>query len=407
MKSEEMNMVDVNNFDLNAIDRAFIENPFPTLKALREQDPVHFNPDGSVFLTRHGDVLKLYQNRAMLSDKKEAFGKKFGDGPLFEHHTTSLIFNDPPYHTIVRKLLSAAFTPRKVSELEVLIEGIVDRLLDRLEDAREFDFITTFAMALPTEIISFMLGIPPEHRHRLRGFSLAILGALDPVVSPERMAAGNAAVTEFSELLTDLIAHRRKNPEGGAQGEVLDSLIFGEVDGRALTQPELIQNCIFLLNAGHETTTSLMGNAVAILLDNPDQHQRLRDTPEMITTAVEEFLRVLSPLQIGNRSADEDIRLGGVLVPKGTYIHTSIAGANRDPLVFEDPESVDLSRKKNKHLAFSTGIHVCLGATLARIEGRVAIGKLVQRFPGLAANGPAEVMGLARFRGYNSLPVRI
>ncbi|MFT7522911.1 MAG: cytochrome P450, partial [Candidatus Paceibacteria bacterium] len=348
-----------------------------------------------------------YQNRAMLADKKVAFGKKFGDGPLFKHHTTSLIFNDPPYHTIVRKLLAAAFTPRKITELEVLIEGIVDRLLDQLEDAREFDFVTAFATALPTEIISFMLGIPKEHRHRLRGFSLAILGALDPVISAERMVAGNAAVLEFSELLTDLVAHRRANPEGAGQGEVLDSLIFGEIDGRALSHDELVQNCIFLLNAGHETTTSLMSNSVAILLDYPDQHQRLLAEPDLITSAVEEFLRVLSPLQIGNRTADADIDLGDVVISKGTYIHTSIAGANRDPLVFDDPESVDISRQKNKHLAFSTGIHVCLGATLARIEGRIAVGKLINRFPNLVANGPAEIMGLARFRGYNSQPLRI
>lgn len=407
MTKQKMDISSIRDFDLNAIDRAFINNPFPTLKALREFDPVHPNPDGSVYLTRHADVLKVYQNRAMLSDKKVEFGKKFGPTPLFEHHTTSLIFNDPPYHTIVRKLLAGAFTPRKLAELEVLIEAIVDELLDRLEDMHEFDFIPSFAMALPTEVISYMLGVPEQHRHRLRGFSLAILGALDPVVSDERMKAGNDAVVEFSELLTDLIAHRRANPDKAGQGEVLDSLIFGQVEGRSLTQAELLQNCIFLLNAGHETTTSLVGNSVATLLDHPDQHQRLLKDPEMITTAVEEFLRVQSPLQIGNRTASEDIDLGDVVLPKGTYIHTSIAGANRDPLVFDNPEAVDISRPKNKHLAFATGIHVCLGATLARIEGRIAIGKLVQRFPNLAANGPAEVMGLARFRGYNSLPVRI
>lgn len=402
-----MDISSIKDFDLNNIGAAFIENPYPTLKALREQDPVHRNPDGSVYLTRHADVLKVYQNRAMLSDKKVEFGKKFGPTPLFEHHTTSLIFNDPPYHTIVRKLLAGAFTPRKLAELEVLIEAIVDELLDRLEDMHEFDIIPAFAMALPTEIISYMLGIPEQHRHRLRGFSLAILGALDPVVSDERMKAGNDAVVEFSELLSDLIAHRRANPDKAAQGEVLDSLIFGEVDGRTLTQAELLQNCIFLLNAGHETTTSLVGNSVATLLDNPDQHRRLLRDPELITTAVEEFLRVQSPLQIGNRTASEDIDLGDVVLAKGTYIHTSVAGANRDPLVFDDPETVDISRPKNKHLAFATGIHVCLGATLARIEGRIAIGNLVQRFPDLAANGPAEIMGLARFRGYNSLPVKI
>ena len=402
-----MNVQIAENFDLNVIDRNFIDNPYATLQALRTHDPVHYNPDGSVYLTRHEDVRQVYQNRAMSSDKTREFGKKFGAGPLYTHHTTSLIFNDPPYHTVVRKLLASAFKPRKLAELEPLIEDIVDRLLDRLEDLGEFDFISEFAMQLPTELISFMLGVPEEHRHSLRGYSLSILGALDPVVPQDRLDAGNAAVAEFGALLDDLIAHRRANPDKGGQGEVLESLIFGEVDGRRLNDEELRQNCIFLLNAGHETTTSLVGNSTAVLLGAPDQHRRLIDDPTLIETAVEECLRVESPLQIGNRLATEDITLGDTTLPAGTYIHTSIGAANRDPAVFENPDVVDIGRTPNKHLAFITGIHVCLGATLSRIEGRIAIGRLVQRFPNLQANGQAELMGLARFRGYNHLPVRL
>jgi len=394
-------------FDLNSIDRAFIENPHPTLHRLRAESPMHRNADGSVYLTRHDDCLKVYQSRAMLSDKTQEFGKKFGQCPLYQHHTTSLIFNDPPYHTVVRKLISGAFTPRKLAEFEPLIVDIVARLLNRVDDMGELDMINDFAKVLPTEIISFMLGIPESYRPKLRSFSLAILGALDPVVSPERLAAGNAAVTEFSEILNDLINHRRANPDSAGQGEVLDSLIFGEVDGRSLTQEELIQNCIFLLNAGHETTTSLVGNSVGTLLNNPDQHQDLLANPDIIDTAVEEFLRFESPLQIGNRSAGEDIELSHGVLPKGTYIHTSIGGANRDPEVFADPDRVNLRRKPNKHIAFITGIHVCLGATLSRIEGRIALGQLVQRFPKLAANGDAQTMPLARFRGFTNMPVRV
>lgn len=395
------------DFDINAIGRDFIDTPYPTLKALRETAPVYENSDGSVFLTRHSDIHAIYRNKAMLSDKVVAFGEKFGDGPLFEHHTTSLIFRDPPEHTIVRKLLSVVFSPRKMAEMQPLIEAIVDRLLDRAQELEQFDFVTEFAMALPTEIISFMLGIPQSHRHKLRGFSLSILGALDPVISKERLDAGNAAVTEFSDLLRDLIAHRRANPEGAGQGEVLDSLIFGEVEGRRLSEKELIQNCIFLLNAGHETTTSMLSNAVGMLLAHPDQHQRLQDNPGLIDTAVEEFLRFESPLQLGNRLAGEDVNLSGKKVAAGTYIHMSIAGGNRDPEVFDNPEALDIARKPNRHLSFAGGHHVCLGATLARIEGQVAIGPLVQRFPNLRANGPAELLGLARFRGYKSLPVSI
>lgn len=399
--------LDIQDFDLNAIGPEFIENPHPVLHALRTHAPVHRNADGSVYLTRHADCLKVYQSRDMLSDKTEAFGAKYGQCPLYQHHTTSLIFNDPPYHTVVRKLISSAFTPRKLAEFEPLIEGIVDRLLDRVEDLGELDLIDDFAKVLPTEIISFMLGIPETYRARLRGYSIAILGALDPVVSPAQLEAGNAAVTEFSDILNDLINHRRANPDGATQGEVLESLIFGEHEGRQLTQEELIQNCIFLLNAGHETTTSMVGNSIGLLLDHPDQHQRLRAEPGLIVPGVEEFMRMESPLQIGNRLAGEDIQLGGEVIPKGTYIHTSIGGANRDPAVFDAPDRFDLGRRPNKHIAFITGIHVCLGATLARVEGRIAIGRFVQRFPKLAQTGDRVRLPLARFRGYTAFPISV
>ncbi len=409
--SEELDREGAKAFDLNTIGPDFINNPYPVLKSLREHDPVHWNPDGSLYLTRHEDVRAVYADRSMLSDKTEAFREKFGDGPLYTHHTTSLIFNDPPYHTIVRKLLSSAFTPRKLTEMEPLIERIVDRLLDDMKAEADrdgaIDFVPAFATRLPTEIISFMLGVPEEHRKRLRAYSLAILGALDPVISNERLEAGNEAVAEFGALLSGLIDHRRKNPEGAGQGEVLEALIFGEHDGRKLTQEELVQNCIFLLNAGHETTTSLVANAVGMFIDHPAAFRQLVENPEWIDSAVEEILRFESPLQIGNRLTSVDMEIGGRKIPAGTYIHTSIAGANRDERVFENPEKVDYSRKPNRHLAFITGIHVCLGATLARYEGRIAIGKLVRRFPELEAAGPAVRMPLARFRGYNSLPVKI
>ncbi len=396
------------DFDLNTIGPDFIADPHPTLARLRATSPVHRNADGSVYLTRHDDCLATYRSRDMLSDKTEAFGAKFGECPLKTHHTTSLIFNDPPYHTTVRKLISAAFTPRKLTEMERMVSAIVDRLLDRVEDLGDLDLIADFAMMLPTEIISVMLGVPEAYRAQLRGYSIAILGALDPVVPPDRIAAGNRAVEEFGAILSDLIDHRRAHPDAGGEGEVLEALIFGEHDGRRLTQAELVQNCIFLLNAGHETTTSLVSNAIGLLLDHPGEHRRLLDNPGLIGTAVEECLRVESPLQIGNRLAGEDIALpSGATLPKGTYVHVSIAGANRDPVVFADPDRFDISRRPNAHISFITGIHVCLGASLARMEGRIAIGRFVQRFPKLAANGPRERLGLARFRGYAALPIRV
>ena len=395
------------DFDLNAISPSFIKNPYPTLDMLRQESPVHENPDGSVYLTRYQDCLAVYRSRDMMSDKTEAFGEKFGKCPLLEHHTTSLIFNDPPYHTVVRKLISGAFTPRKLREMEALIETIVDDLLDTIAEQNTIDMVADFGTILPTEIISFMLGIPKEFRQKLRGYSISILGALDPVVSNERMHAGNQAVSEFSEILNDLINFRRENPDSAQQGEVLESVIFGEHEGRKLDQKELIQNCIFLLNAGHETTTSLVSNSVSLFLDHPEQHRKLLDDPSLIEGAVEECLRVESPLQIGNRQAATDFTFGDHRISKGTYIHTSIAGANRDPSVFADPHKFDIERKNNKHIAFITGIHVCLGATLARMEGRIALGKLLTRFPNMQRDGDAERLPLARFRGFTRLPVKL
>jgi len=401
-------MATITEFDLNAIGPEFIADPYPVLARLRDNAPVHRNADGSVYLTRHDDCIAIYRSPAMLSDKTEAFAKKFGACPLRDHHATSLVFNDPPYHTVVRKLIAGAFTPRKLSEMERMVGTIVDRLLDRVEDLGALDLIADFAMMLPTEIISVMLGVPEAYRARLRGYSIAILGALDPVVPPERIAAGNAAVAEFAAILSDLIDHRRAHPDAGGAGEVLDALIFGDHDGRRLTQAELVQNCIFLLNAGHETTTSMVGNAIGLLLDHPDAHRRLLDDPALIGPALEECLRMESPLQIGNRLAGEDVMLpSGAVIPRGTYIHTSIAGANRDPRVFTDPDRFDIARRPNPHIAFITGIHVCLGATLARMEGRIAIGRFVARFPKLSADGPRERLGLARFRGFTALPIKV
>jgi len=399
------------NFDIKKIGQDFLDDPYPYYKTLREYDPVHRNPDGSYFLTRYEDVVLSFRHPGMSSDKKIDFKPKFGDGPLYIHHTSSLVFNDPPAHTRVRKLLSEAFTPRKIAELEPVIESIIDRLLDRLAEKGEFDVVTDYALALPTEIIADMLGVPEEHRHKLHNYSNLILGALDPVVSDERIIQGHAAVEEFGALLEELIAKRRTKPKGGEMGEVLAALIFGEVDGEKLSPVELVQNCIFLLNAGHETTANLVGNGISILLDHSDQMQRLRSDPSLIKTAVEEFLRFQSPLQIGNRKATEDIEFGPeggkVIIPAGTFIHTGVGAANRDPEKFENPEGVDIGRRPNPQIAFGIGKHICMGNTLGRIEGHVAVGKFIKRFPKLKAAGEKKFHGKARFRGLDVLPVMV
>jgi cytochrome P450 len=391
-------------FDLGRLDRAFLDDPFPRYHALRRFAPVKRLPDGSVFLSRYADVALCYRDNRMSSDKKAEFGPKFGTGtPIYRHHTTSLVFNDPPLHTRVRRLLAAAFTPRALAAMPARIEAIVDSLLDTAARRGRMDLIEDFAFRLPVEVICDMLGVPAGDRASFRRYSLAILGALEPVAGPERQAAGNAAVTEFSAYLDDLIAERRKRPADEA--DVLGVLVHGEVDGERLSHEELVQNCIFLLNAGHETTSNLIGNTVDALLRFPDELDRLVADPAALRSCVEEGLRFESSNQLGNRRLTADLEIGGESLAAGTYLHIGIGAANRDPAQFADPDRFDIGREPNRHFAFGSGVHMCLGAVLARLEGTIAIGRLTARLRGLRRDGDYERGGRARFRGFSRYPI--
>jgi len=393
-------------FDPLSLHPDFLDNPYPAYRLLRENDPVHLCPDGSYFLTRHADLSDVYKGTEFSSDKTREFGPKYGtDSPLYLHHTTSLVFNDPPLHTRVRSLLSPAFTPRALRELEPDLAALIEKLLDLAAQKEAFDLIADYAAAIPVEVVGNMLGVPHADRGPLRDWSLAILGALEPVTPPAITERGNQAVTEFSEYLAQLIDDRRRHPNHYAD-DVMGRLIAGSDDGDRLSDVELIQNCIFILNAGHETTTNLIGNGVAALLEHPDQLAKLQQNPGLIDSAVEEFLRYESSNQLGNRRVAEDTVVGGVEMKDGTYIHLCIGAANRDPAQFPNPEELDIERRPNRHLAFGSGTHACAGMSLARLEGRIAIRRLIERFPGLTRNGDYQRGGRARFRGFLSYPVR-
>ena len=396
-------------FDLAALPPAFYEDPYPTYRALRARAPVKRLPDGSVFLTRWADLDRVYRDtRTFLSDKTVEFAPKFGVGtPLYEHHTTSLVFNDPPLHTRVRRLIMGALTPRAIAGMEPALTRLVDGLLDRMQ-ARgpRADLIEDYAAAIPVEVIGNLLGVPHEERGPLREWSLAILGALEPVLSPEAEARGNRAVAAFLDYLRGLVARRRAAP-GDPQTDVLTRLIQGEAGGERLTERELLHNCIFLLNAGHETTTNLIGNGLELLLRFPGERARLLAEPALIKPAVEEFLRYESSNQLGNRRLAAEAEIGGTTLPAGTYLHLCIGAANRDPAQFPDPERLDIARQPNRHLAFGAGAHQCAGLALARLEGQVAIARFLARFPRYAAEGRPVRGGRARFRGFLSLPVRL
>src|SRR6202035_3105181 len=392
------------NFDLERLTPEFYANPYPTYRALRENDPVKRLPNGAYFLTRYDDLVTTYKNtKAFSSDKKKEFAPKYGNSLLYEHHTTSLVFNDPPIHTRVRRLIMGALSPRAIAEMEGDLIRLVDGLLDRLAAKGKFDLICDYATAIPVEVIGNLLDVPHDEREPLRDWSLAILGALEPVIGPDVFARGNRAVEDFLAYLETLVARRREKP-GNPERDVLTRLILGEANGERLTEKELLHNCIFLLNAGHETTTNLIGNGLVALAGNPAQKQRLIEHPDMIKTAVEEILRYESSNQLGNRMTSEQVELGGVTLPAGTPVTLCIGAANRDPRQFTDPEHLDIGRNPNRHLAFATGAHQCAGMALARLEGAIAISRFLARFPGYALNGAPLRGGRVRFRGFLSVP---
>jgi cytochrome P450 len=306
----------------------------------------------------------------------------------------------------VRRLIMGALSPRAIAEMEPDLIALVDRLLDALAAKGNVELIGDFAAAIPVQVIGNLLDVPMPEREPLRDWSLAILGALEPVIGAEAFARGNRAVEEFLAYLEILVERRRAKP-GNPDRDVLTRLIQGEDNGERLTAKELLHNCIFLLNAGHETTTNLIGNGLVALSRHPTEKRRLIDNPGLIKTAVEEILRFESSNQLGNRMATERVDVGGITLAAGTPVTLCIGAANRDPAQFADPERLDIGRTPNRHLAFATGAHQCAGMALARLEGAIAISRFMARFPDYTLNGTPLRGGRVRFRGYLSVPCAV
>jgi len=396
----------IRDFQLTRVPPDFLDDPYPWYAALRAHDPVHALEGGGVFLSRYDDAIAVYRDARASSDKKVEFRPKLGDSPLYEHHTTSLVFNDPPLHTRVRRILMGAVNQRAIARMEPAVARLVDALLEAMAARGACDFIADFAAQIPIEVIGNLLAIPRPERSPLRGWSVAILSGLEPALSPPMLEAGNRAVVEFVSYLKALIQERRKNP-GDPEVDVLTRLIQGEKDGERLTDTELHHQCIFLLNAGHETTTNLIGNGLWALLNNEDQLQRLRKDPSLINSAIEEMLRFDGPIQLNNRRLTAAATIGGKDLPAGTSITLGIGAANRDPAQFADAERFDVARKPNRHVAFGQGDHVCVGMNVARMEGRIAFSRLLARFPRIEPAGAPERDRRIRFRGFRALPVSV
>ncbi|GIT92863.1 cytochrome P450 [Jannaschia pagri] len=379
---------------LTDLPTGFHNDPWPHYAALRDAG-FAWQPDGSLLLGRHADLLAIYKDtHTFRSDKTEVFGPKYGVGtPLYVHHTTSLVFNDPPLHTRVRRVLAGALTPRALARLRPGLEALVDHLIDSLSP--QPDMIRDFAMAIPINVIGDLLAVPRSERAPLRDWSLAILGALEPSLTPQHMARGTAAVSDFLAYLQDLVSRRRAAP-GDPEEDVLTRLI----QSGDLSEAELLHNCIFILNAGHETTTNLIGNALWLLAKHPGA----RTGP--VDRIVEEVLRLESPNQFGNRQTTRDLFLHGERVPAGTDLHLCIGAANRDPEVFRAPDDMRLDRGSARHLAFGAGPHTCVGLTLARLEATIALQRFLARVTSYELHSVVRSCRI-RFRGFESLKITL
>jgi len=398
-----MSTLDTSHFDLNNLPNGFYEDPFKYYSSLRQTEPVKFLPDNSVLISSWQDLNTIYRDtQNFKSDKKISFGEKFGNTPLFEHHTTSLVFNDPPLHSRVRKIMTGAMNPKAVALMEPGLEILVKNLLGEMNE--EANLIEEFAMRIPVEVIGNLFNIPHSLRSPLRDWSLSILGALEPTPTKQELEKGNNAVLEFKEFLKKITDERRRNP-GDPDTDVLTRMIIAEESN--LSETELLQNCIFILNAGHETTTNLIGNALWALSIYPIARKTLIENPAILNSAIDEFLRFLSPNQFGNRETAFEVSLSGKKIPKNTNLHLCIGAANRDPLQFKDPEELIIDRTPNRHLAFAGGAHHCVGFSLAKMEARIAIGMFLKNFPNYNLISKPRWSRRIRFRGLTHLHARL
>ena len=399
----------------NPFDPSFRENPYPQWTELREQDPVHQTPLDFWLISRYEDVLRFVRDhalsvedrhaRASFSDdiRKQALGDRYGEVSL--HGTRAMLNLDPPDHTRLRRLVTKAFTPRVIEQLRPRIQHLVDEALDAAAAKGELELIGDLAFPLPFAVISEMLGMPEADRDQLREWSGTIVRSLEPLADPDLIRAIADAGENIRAFTHEAIEWKRQNPAD----DLLSALIAAEEGGDVLTDAELIDQVVLLYVAGHETTVNLIGNGMLALVRNRAELERLQSDPSLDASAVEELLRYDPPVQMTRRITLQDVGVGGKTIPAGTFVACVIAAANRDPRHWGDTaDTLDIGRAgAEKHLAFGGGVHHCLGAALARLEGRVAIGTVVRRFPGLELSGEPVWNGRMNLRGLDRLPLAI
>jgi cytochrome P450 len=382
----------------------FHADPYPFYRRLREQDPVHQTSMGFWVLTRYDDcVAALRDPRFGREEFQQMLAAVYG-GEESDRLPRSMLFRDPPDHTRLRALVSKAFTPRVIEQMRDHIQEIVDRLLERAQRQGGMDVIEDLAYPLPVTVICEMLGVPVDDHASIRGWSADIARSLDVIGLPSDPSIadrGRVARRALADYFRALVPVRRARP----QPDLLSGLLAAEEQGDKLTEPEVIAMCLLLFIAGHETTVNLIGNGALALLRHPDQLARLRADPALIPNAIEELLRYDSPVQRTARITTTDVEIDGRPIAKGAMVVTALGAANRDPAQFPDPDRLDVTRRDVRHISFGYGIHFCLGAPLARVEGQIALGTLLRRAPGLGLAEPSPewressvLRGLKRLR---------
>jgi cytochrome P450 len=391
----------------NPLSPEVIRNPYPYYHRLRGRDPVHYSPLGFYVATRHADVSFVLRDKRFGKDFAgrmiRKFGKEILEEPVYRSMRHWMLQQDPPDHTRLRGLVVTAFTARRVEDMRPRIQEIVETMIDRVVHRGHMDLIADFAFPLPVTVICEMLGIPAEDQ--VMFFSGARTGGrlLDPVpLSRAEIDAANADNLDSAEYFHHLFALRRREPGD----DLTTQLVQAEEQGNKLSNEELTANIMLLFGAGHETTVNLIGNGLLALHQHPDQLQLLKDNPSLVTNAIEELLRYDSSVQLTGRTALEDIAVGDVKVAKGESVLALLGAANRDPDVYTDPDRLDITRPNVRPLSFGGGIHFCLGAQLARIEGEIAIATLLRRLPNLRLDNPDSPDWRQTFvlRGLNRLP---
>ena len=392
----------------NPLEPGYIENPWPHLAELRRADPVHHLLTGQWGLFRYEDVFTILRDRDLSVDDRNADlsvlqrAELIDEIPL-EEQNRSILNIDPPDHTRLRGLVSKAFTPRTIQELRPRIQQMVDEMLDAMQAEGHSDIVERLAFPLPFDVISEMLGMPSADAEQIKHWSAALVKTLDPIITEEEIAEALDAGAHMDALIDEVIEWKTANPSD----DLLTAMIDAEVDGDKMTPKELRDQVSLLFIAGHETTVNLIGTGLHELLRHPDQLDLLRDDAGMPATAIDELLRWVSPVQISRRIATTDIELGGKTIPRGAFVLTSLAAANHDPEFWgETAERLDLTRANaGQHVSFGSGVHYCLGASLAKLEAEIAIGSFVRRFGSVEVVGEPAWNGRINLRGLESLVV--